>query len=151
MFLGKFRQSDCLWQSVNRRVGVRFKDVHHETLACLSHDGEVREEWLRDVAHFTEPAERPIATIHVAQPTDKILLLYFINEQSRFPCVQLSMPSSIGQFGWYGAVTTYCQVDPKEKIVAIAFAPHFPFNEHNFFAAFQTAYYQALKKGVAEL
>ena len=58
---------------------------------------------------------------------------------------QLSMPSSIGQFGWYGAATTYCQIDPKEKIVAIAFAQHFPFNEHNFFAKFQTAYYQALK------
>ncbi len=58
---------------------------------------------------------------------------------------QLSMPSSIGQFGWYGAATTYCQVDPKERVVAIAFAQHFPFNEHNFFAAFQTGYYQALK------
>lgn len=58
---------------------------------------------------------------------------------------QLAMPSSPGQFGWYGAATTYCQIDPKEKIVAIAFAQHFPFNEHNFFAAFQTGYYQALK------
>ncbi len=28
---------------------------------------------------------------------------------------QLSMPSSIGQFGWYGAATTYCQIDPKER------------------------------------
>ena len=58
---------------------------------------------------------------------------------------QLSMPSSVGQFGWYGAATTYCQIDPKERLVAIAFAQHFPYNEHNFFAAFQTAYYQALK------
>jgi CubicO group peptidase (beta-lactamase class C family) len=58
---------------------------------------------------------------------------------------QLSMPSSVGQFGWYGAATTYCQIDPKERIVAIAFAQHFPYNEHNFFAAFQTGYYQALK------
>jgi CubicO group peptidase (beta-lactamase class C family) len=58
---------------------------------------------------------------------------------------QLSMPSSVGQFGWYGAATTYCQIDPKERIVAIAFAQHFPFNEHGFFAAFQTGYYQALK------
>ncbi len=58
---------------------------------------------------------------------------------------QLSMPSSIGQFGWYGAATTYCQIDPKERIVAIALAQHFPFNQHNFFAAFQTGYYQALK------
>src|SRR5213593_797202 len=58
---------------------------------------------------------------------------------------QLSVPSSVGQFGWYGAATTYCQIDPKEKIVALALAQHFPFNEHNFFAAFQTGYYQALK------
>jgi CubicO group peptidase (beta-lactamase class C family) len=58
---------------------------------------------------------------------------------------QLSMPSSIGQFGWYGAATTYCQIDPAEKLVAIALAQHFPFNQHNFFAAFQTGYYQALK------
>jgi CubicO group peptidase (beta-lactamase class C family) len=58
---------------------------------------------------------------------------------------QLSVPSSIGQFGWYGAATTYCQIDPKERLVAIAFAQHFPFNQHNFFAAFQTGYYQALK------
>ena len=58
---------------------------------------------------------------------------------------QLSMPSSVGQFGWYGAATTYCQIDPKEKLVAIALAQHFPFNQHGFFAAFQTGYYQALK------
>jgi len=58
---------------------------------------------------------------------------------------QLSFPSSIGQFGWYGAATTYCQIDPKERIVAVALAQHFPFNEHNFFAQFQTGYYQALK------
>lgn len=57
----------------------------------------------------------------------------------------LSMPSSPGQFGWYGAATTYCQIDPKERIVAIALAQHFPFNEHNLFALFQTGYYQALK------
>ncbi len=59
---------------------------------------------------------------------------------------QLSMPSSVGQFGWYGAATTYCQIDPKERLVAIAFAQHFPFNEHGFFAAFQTGYYQALNR-----
>jgi len=58
---------------------------------------------------------------------------------------QLSIPSSIGQFGWYGAATTYCQIDPREKIVAVAFVQHFPFNEHNFFAQFATGYYQALR------
>lgn len=58
---------------------------------------------------------------------------------------RLDVPSSVGQFGWYGAATTYCQIDPKERIVAIALAQHFPFNEHSFFAAFQTGYYQALE------
>jgi CubicO group peptidase (beta-lactamase class C family) len=58
---------------------------------------------------------------------------------------RLSMPSTPGQFGWYGAATTYCQIDPAEKLVAIALAQHFPFNQHNFFAKFQTGYYQALK------
>lgn len=58
---------------------------------------------------------------------------------------RMSIPSSVGQFGWYGAATTYCQIDPKERIVAIALAQHFPYNQPNFFAQFQTAYYQALK------
>jgi CubicO group peptidase (beta-lactamase class C family) len=58
---------------------------------------------------------------------------------------QESIPSSAGQFGWYGAATTYCQIDPKERIVAVALVQHFPFNEHNFFAQFATGYYQALK------
>jgi CubicO group peptidase (beta-lactamase class C family) len=53
--------------------------------------------------------------------------------------------ASRGAFGWYGAATTYARIDPHEKIVAIALAQHFPFNEHNFFAKFATGYYQALK------
>jgi CubicO group peptidase (beta-lactamase class C family) len=58
---------------------------------------------------------------------------------------RLSTPSSMGQFGWYGAATTYCQIDPVEKIVAVALVQHFPFNQHQFFAQFTTGYYQALK------
>lgn len=56
-----------------------------------------------------------------------------------------TVPTSAGQFGWYGAATTYCQIDPKEKLVAIALAQHFPYNEHGFFAKWATAYYQALR------
>jgi CubicO group peptidase (beta-lactamase class C family) len=56
-----------------------------------------------------------------------------------------SVPTSLGQIGWYGAATTYCQIDPKEKLVAIALAQHFPYNEHGLFAKWATAYYQALK------
>ena len=56
-----------------------------------------------------------------------------------------AMAGSLGAFGWYGAATTYARIDPQEKLVAIALAQHFPFNEHNFFAKFATGYYQALK------
>lgn len=58
---------------------------------------------------------------------------------------RLGIPSSVGQFGWYGAATTYCQIDPRERLVAIAFAQHFPFNQFGLFNKFQTGYYQALK------
>ena len=52
---------------------------------------------------------------------------------------------SPGAYGWYGAATTYARIDPVEKVVAIALAQHFPFNEHSFFAKFATGYYQALR------
>jgi CubicO group peptidase (beta-lactamase class C family) len=55
-----------------------------------------------------------------------------------------SILGSPGAFGWYGAATTYCRIDRNERIVAIAFAQHFPFNEHRFFEKFADAYYQAL-------
>jgi CubicO group peptidase (beta-lactamase class C family) len=53
-------------------------------------------------------------------------------------------PGSLGQFGWYGAATTYCNIDPKEKTVAILFCQHLPFNEHGIFSRFSTTWYQAL-------
>jgi CubicO group peptidase (beta-lactamase class C family) len=56
-----------------------------------------------------------------------------------------ALPASVGQFGWYGAATTYCQIDPRERLVAIAFCQHLPFNEHKFFSKFATGYYQALR------
>lgn len=55
------------------------------------------------------------------------------------------LPGSPGAFGWYGAATTYARIDPRENLVAIAFAQHFPYNEHNLFAKWATGYYQALK------
>ena len=55
------------------------------------------------------------------------------------------LPAPEGAFGWYGAATTYVRIDPREKIVAIAFAQHLPFNQHNLFAKWATGYYQALK------
>lgn len=56
-----------------------------------------------------------------------------------------ALPGSPGAFGWYGAATTYCRIDPKEHTVALLFAQHFPFNEHRIFETFATAYYSALE------
>jgi CubicO group peptidase (beta-lactamase class C family) len=54
--------------------------------------------------------------------------------------------ASPGQFGWYGAATTYCQVDPRERLVAVLFVQHFPFNQHGIFPKFQNAFFQALTR-----
>jgi CubicO group peptidase (beta-lactamase class C family) len=51
---------------------------------------------------------------------------------------------SVGQFGWSGAATTHVVMDPKEKLVAILMAQHFPFNENNLFGDFTTLTYAAL-------
>jgi CubicO group peptidase (beta-lactamase class C family) len=63
--------------------------------------------------------------------------------------VRIDLPAgnnlgSVGQFGWYGAATTYCNIDPRENTVAILYAQHVPFNEHNVFSKFSTTFYQAL-------
>jgi CubicO group peptidase (beta-lactamase class C family) len=51
---------------------------------------------------------------------------------------------TIGSFGWGGMATTYCQIDPKEKLVALCFAQHFPCDEHGLFQRFANLSYQAL-------
>jgi CubicO group peptidase (beta-lactamase class C family) len=51
---------------------------------------------------------------------------------------------SVGQFGWSGAATTTVNIDPKERFVALVFAQHMPFNEHDLFWNFTTLAYQAL-------
>ena len=51
---------------------------------------------------------------------------------------------SVGQFGWSGAATTTVNIDPKEQLVALVFAQHAPFNEHDLFWHFNTLVYQAL-------
>lgn len=51
---------------------------------------------------------------------------------------------SLGQFGWYGAATTYCQIDPSEDLVAIALFQHFPMNEPGVFGRFANGYNAAL-------
>ena len=51
---------------------------------------------------------------------------------------------SAGQFGWSGAATTTVNIDPKERLVALVFAQHMPFDEHGLFWNFKTLTYQAL-------
>ncbi len=51
---------------------------------------------------------------------------------------------SVGQFGWSGAATTYANLDPKEKTVALLFVQHFPHDEHKVFWRFSTLFYQAI-------
>lgn len=52
--------------------------------------------------------------------------------------------ASRGRFGWSGAATTDCGIDPEEQIVALVFAQHFPYNEHRLFERFSNGYLQAL-------
>jgi CubicO group peptidase (beta-lactamase class C family) len=51
---------------------------------------------------------------------------------------------SVGQFGWWGAATTYASLDPKEKTVAVLFVQHFPGDEHQVMWRFSTLVYQAI-------
>jgi CubicO group peptidase (beta-lactamase class C family) len=51
---------------------------------------------------------------------------------------------TIGSFGWTGMATTYCRIDPAEKLVALCFAQHLPYDEHGLFQRFANLVYQAL-------
>ena len=51
---------------------------------------------------------------------------------------------TLGSFGWSGMATTYCRIDPAEKLVALCFAQHLPYNEHGLFQRFANLVYQAL-------
>jgi CubicO group peptidase (beta-lactamase class C family) len=51
---------------------------------------------------------------------------------------------TIGSFGWAGMATTYCWIDPREKLVALCFAQHLPSDEHGLFHRFTNLFYQAL-------
>jgi CubicO group peptidase (beta-lactamase class C family) len=51
---------------------------------------------------------------------------------------------SVGQFGWTGAATTYFNIDPQEKTVALVFTQHFPHDQHQLFWTFSTLFYASL-------
>jgi CubicO group peptidase (beta-lactamase class C family) len=51
---------------------------------------------------------------------------------------------SVGQFGWTGAATTYFNIDPQEKTIALVFTQHFPHDQHQLFWTFSTLFYASL-------
>lgn len=51
---------------------------------------------------------------------------------------------SVGQFGWTGAASTYFNVDPQERTVALVFTQHFPHDQHQLFWTFSTLFYASL-------
>ncbi len=54
------------------------------------------------------------------------------------------LPGSLGEFGWNGAATTRARIDPRERLLTLAFAQHFPHDEHGLFWRFATLVYSAL-------
>jgi CubicO group peptidase (beta-lactamase class C family) len=53
-------------------------------------------------------------------------------------------PGSAGRFGWTGAATTYCNMDPHEGTIALVFAQHFPYDDYGLLSKFSTTFYQSL-------
>jgi CubicO group peptidase (beta-lactamase class C family) len=51
---------------------------------------------------------------------------------------------SEGQFGWSGAATTYFNIDPQERTVALVLAQHFPMDPHQLYWTFSTLFYASL-------
>lgn len=51
---------------------------------------------------------------------------------------------TLGSFGWSGAASTLCLVDPAQELVMLIFAQHFPVDEHGLFQRFTNLVYQAL-------
>jgi CubicO group peptidase (beta-lactamase class C family) len=54
-----------------------------------------------------------------------------------------NIPGSLGQFGWDGAATTRFRMDPKEKLMALLFMQHMPFDSPTL-DLFLTLAYQAI-------
>ena len=51
---------------------------------------------------------------------------------------------SQGTYGWNGATTAYCSIDPKERVIAMIWAQHTPNAEFQLYERFNTLVYQAL-------
>jgi CubicO group peptidase (beta-lactamase class C family) len=51
---------------------------------------------------------------------------------------------SQGTYGWNGATTAYCSIDPKERLIAMIWAQHTPNAEFQLYEHFNNLVYQAL-------
>jgi len=51
---------------------------------------------------------------------------------------------SQGTYGWNGATTAYCSIDPKERLIAMVWAQHTPNAEFQLYERFNNLVYQAL-------
>jgi CubicO group peptidase (beta-lactamase class C family) len=54
-------------------------------------------------------------------------------------------PLNPGAFFWSGAATTHFFADPTERVVALVFCQHLPFDQHGLFTRFRTAVMQAVE------
>lgn len=61
----------------------------------------------------------------------------------RIDVAKAARPGSEGLFGWNGAASTYFRIDPREKLAALLFMQHMPFDQATL-NKFETLYYQAL-------
>jgi CubicO group peptidase (beta-lactamase class C family) len=77
--------------------------------------------------------------------TDDPSLGYGLGVGVRVESARGGAAGTVGQFGWSGLATTYLNVDPKERTVAILLAQHLPYNEGDIFQSFSTLFYQAIE------
>ncbi len=89
------------------------------------------------MANHLNHLERPT---HVWSPSDG----FGLGGSVRIDLAKGSRLGSVGQFGWSGAATTYFNLDPREKTLALLFVQHLPHNQHGIFEKFSTLFYQAL-------
>jgi CubicO group peptidase (beta-lactamase class C family) len=83
---------------------------------------------------------------HTAQPTNQFSESdgFGFGGAVRIDLAKGDSLGSVGQFGWSGAATTYFNMDPKERTLALVFTQHFPHDPHNLFWTFSTLFYSAL-------
>jgi len=82
---------------------------------------------------------------HLARPTTQNPADGFgLGGRVRIDLAKGNQLGSVGEFGWSGAATTNFVIDPKEHLLLLVVAQHFPFNQHDVFWKFSTLAYASL-------